>query len=492
MVHSISRRSALTGLAAALAAPARAEAPARSLRPLPRPAGARAVLAPDAYSIVERARLGGAVGYAVADLETGRILEVMNPILPLPPASTAKAITALYAMDTLGPNYRFVTQLVATGPVRDGRLDGDLILVGGGDPTLDTDALGDMVLALKEAGVREVTGQLRINTAALPTLRQIDPEQPDHMGYNPSVGALNLNFNRVHFSWSRTSKGHTVAMQARADRFRPEVNVARMQVVNRSLPIYTYKDADQSDNWTVARAALGRAGSRWLPVRRPAKYCTEVLLTLARAQGIALRGSGTEGRIIRGEVLVEHTSPRLRDVAQAMLKHSTNLTAEVLGMTASRSLGMDVRGLEPSAERMTKWLDDGARTRGAALKDHSGLNDDSRITAADMVQALVRLGPEGALGPLMKGFDVAEAPGGSGTQVNAKTGTLHFVSGLAGYAEVPGDRRLAFAIFAADVPRRSKLRKAERERPEGAAAWNKRARDMQRRLIGRWATAYGA
>ena len=487
-----SRRIVLTGIASALASPALAGAPVRSIRPEARPPGARAVLAPDAYQIIDSARLGGKVGYVVADLDTGRILEVLNPILPLPPASTAKAITALYAMDTLGPNYRFATQLIGTGPVREGRLEGDLILVGGGDPTLDTDALGNMVQSLKEAGVREITGQFRINTAALPTLRQIDPEQPEHMGYNPSIGALNLNFNRVHFSWSRTSKGHTVAMQARADRFRPDVTVARMRVVNRKLPIYTYTNAEGSDDWTVARAALGRAGSRWLPVRRPSEYCTEVFMTLARAQGIALKGSGTEERLIRGDLLVDHQSARLRDVAQDMLKHSTNLTAEVLGMTASAKLGMDVRGLEPSAARMNKWLDDGAKTRTAALKDHSGLNDDSRITAADMVKALVRLGPQGALGPLMKDFEVSETRGAGGTQVNAKTGTLHFVSGLAGYAQVPGDRRLAFAIFAADVPRRSKLSKAERERPEGAAAWNKRAREMQRRLIGRWATAYGA
>ncbi|MGL4320478.1 MAG: D-alanyl-D-alanine carboxypeptidase, partial [Paracoccaceae bacterium] len=66
-----------------------------------------------------------------------------------------------------------------------------------------------------------------------------------------------------------------------------------------------------------------------------------------------------------------------------------------------------------------------------------------------------------------------------------------FVSGLAGYIAPPGGRRLAFAIYAADVPRRAELGANDMEDPEGGEAWTKRARILHGRLISRWAALYG-
>jgi D-alanyl-D-alanine carboxypeptidase/D-alanyl-D-alanine-endopeptidase (penicillin-binding protein 4) len=113
------------------------------------------------------------------------MLEVFNALYPLPPASVAKAVTTAYGLDRLGPGYRFRTTLVTDGTIGNGRLDGDLWLVGGGDPVLDTDALDAMVRDLAESGIREVTGTFRIATDALPAIDQIDPAQLPHVGYNP-------------------------------------------------------------------------------------------------------------------------------------------------------------------------------------------------------------------------------------------------------------------------------------------------------------------
>jgi D-alanyl-D-alanine carboxypeptidase/D-alanyl-D-alanine-endopeptidase (penicillin-binding protein 4) len=70
----------------------------------------------------------------------------------------------------------------------------------------------------------------------------------------------------------------------------------------------------------------------------------------------------------------------------------------------------------------------------------------------------------------------------------AKTGTLNFVSGLAGY--LTGRRRLAFAIFAADPERRAQVRPEERDDPPGGSAWLARARGQEQALLRRWAALY--
>ena len=100
----------------------------------------RTVAAPDrraAAAVVAARPPGTAVGYLLIDLETGQVLAELNPDLPLIPASTAKLATAVAALDVLGPEHRFSTELLARGALTGGVLHGDLILRGGGDPFLD-------------------------------------------------------------------------------------------------------------------------------------------------------------------------------------------------------------------------------------------------------------------------------------------------------------------------------------------------------------------
>ncbi|MBS9718455.1 D-alanyl-D-alanine carboxypeptidase/D-alanyl-D-alanine-endopeptidase [Pseudohalocynthiibacter aestuariivivens] len=495
MTKDFSRRFVLSGLIAAASGPAFADAPLRSLRPAVRPGVIQRAAGPSADRLVRAAELGtGRVGYVVADAHTGQMLETMNPLLPLPPASVAKAITTLYALDRLGAGYRFRTRLYATGPIRNGKLEGDLILVGGGDPVLNTDMLGNMARDLKAAGVNEITGQFRVHSAALPYVRAIDASQPEHLGYNPSVSGLNLNFNRVHFEWKRQSDEYEVIMDARAERFRPRVHVSSMQVVNRSYPVYTYTDTQGSDSWTVARGALGNGGSRWLPVRKPELYAAEVFQTLARSHGIVLPRARTIASTTTGTIVVEHSSTELRLILRNMLKYSTNLTAEAVGMTASSVSGGRVHSLRGSAREMAAWLTENLGANRARFVDHSGLGDESQLSARDMVRMLLKTGPESALRPMMKDIAIRDNQGrvvrNHAISVKAKTGTLNFVSSLAGYARTPRGRDLAFAIFTADTDRRAQVSPPEREVPPGARSWKGRSRRLQQQLIRRWADRY--
>jgi D-alanyl-D-alanine carboxypeptidase/D-alanyl-D-alanine-endopeptidase (penicillin-binding protein 4) len=492
----VTRRWVVSALAAGAALPACANAPTRSPMPPLRPErSATGAIAPAAESLVQAARLGGEVAYAVADAATGTLLEGRLPDRTQPPASVVKAVTALYALETLGPGYRFATRLVATGPVSGGRIEGDLILLGGADPTLDTDAMADLAQALRGRGVQGVSGRFLVHGAALPSIARIDPDQPEHVGYNPAISGLNLNYNRVHFRWRRAGGGHEVVMDAPGNRHNSMVSVATMQVANRQAPLFTRSDAGGGERWTVAAPALGREGSRWLPVRHPELYAGDVLRGLARARGTTLPApERIAGASPQGTVLAEHASAPLAEVLNDMLRWSTNLTAEAVGLAATQARGGRPTTLAQSAGVMAEWAGSRHGLGTLRLVDHSGLGEASRIAPEQMVRLLSAGGVADRLRGLMRDIPLRDENGrplpAQPFSVAAKTGTLNFVSGLAGYLTPPAGRELVFAIFAADLGARARIADADRERPPGGREWSGRARRLQQQLIERWGTLH--
>ncbi|MEM9318810.1 MAG: D-alanyl-D-alanine carboxypeptidase/D-alanyl-D-alanine-endopeptidase [Pseudomonadota bacterium] len=492
----VSRRIFLTSGLAGLAGAGWAQAPETSLFPSPRPSSIALRTAPGIDTLVADAGLGGRVGCAVADARTGEILELHNGLLGLPPASVSKSVTCAYALRRLGPEFRFQTRVWADGPLQNGRLDGDLWLEGGGDPLLVTDDINGLAQQLAETGLREVTGDLRLAVGALPEVSQIDPDQPPHVGYNPSVGALNLNFNRIHFEWERSSQGYTVRMDARSESIRPPINRIGMRVIDRAAPVYTYRQADGREEWTVARSALGNGGSRWLPVRNPARYTAEVFQVLTRSRGLVLDTVRVGGRVPGDATLLAvHESPVLREILRSMMRFSTNITAECSGLMASNAGGGSPGGLVASGGQMARWMRDGLSAQNPRFVDHSGLGEESRLCARDMASALVATGADGQVRSLMRPFLMRDRDGrfieNHPVEVVAKTGTLNFVSTLAGFARAPSGRDLAFAIFCADLPRRAALPDPQMERPDGGRAYNRRAKALQQALIERWAQVFG-
>ena len=488
----LTRRNMLAGMLASAAAPAWAEI-TRSPIPLPRPVDFHKRAAPSIASLLARADLGGQVGFAVADCADGAMREVHHSLRGMAPASTAKALTALYALDALGPEFRFNTRLLASGPVTDGTLQGDLILQGSGDPTLDTDGLAALVADLKASGVRAISGALRIDASAVPTLYEIDQGQTVYAGYNPALSGLNLNYNRVHFEWRKQGADYSVTMQARTDNLRPAVKMARMAIIARDRPLFDYTDSDGIDRWSVSRAALGNGGSRWLPVRRPADYAAEVFMTLAAAQGIRLqRGADISGA--DGPILAQRASPPLTVILRDMLRYSTNLTAEVVGLTASAARGAPHDTLAASAGAMNGWAVDALNMRHAGLVDHSGLGETSRLSPSDMARMMVQPRAMALLQPLLKPFALRDRNNrvikDHPVEVHAKTGTLDFVSGLAGYVTAPDGTLLGFAIYAGDLERRAAAHAISAAQPPDAPGWNRRAKILQQGLIERWALLY--
>ena len=118
---------------------------------------------------------GTEVGYLLLDIETGQVLAELDADLPLIPASTTKLATAVVALDVLGAEHRYRTELLGDGAIEQGVLKGDLILRGTGNPALDLADLLELAVQLGNLGVFRVEGRFLIDDTAFPVLSEIDP-----------------------------------------------------------------------------------------------------------------------------------------------------------------------------------------------------------------------------------------------------------------------------------------------------------------------------
>ena len=146
--------------------------------------------------------------------------------------------------------------------------------------------------------------------------------------------------------------------------------------------MFTYSDQGL-EHWTVSRAAMAKEGTRWLPVRHVAPYVAEVFATLCAMQGILLPAPQMITALPPATVLITWPSARLSPILREMLKYSTNITAETVGLSASRA-----GSLQDSAAAMQAWAAEALGLK-ASFFDHSGLGAASRVTAQGMMQALM-------------------------------------------------------------------------------------------------------
>ncbi|MDN3711136.1 D-alanyl-D-alanine carboxypeptidase [Paracoccus cavernae] len=96
---------------------------------------------------------------------------------------------------------------------------------------------------------------------------------------------------------------------------------------------------------------MGKAGSRWLPVRRPELYAGDTFQTLCRAQGLVLPSPEVIADLPAGEEIARRPSRPLRVILRDMMEYSNNLTAEIVGLAASGK-----PDLVQSGAAMTAWL----------------------------------------------------------------------------------------------------------------------------------------
>jgi len=473
------RRAALA--AALILAPACAPA-APSTRPAPAAGSGYVVTSRAAFvtgidSLVRTQEFRNAHwGILVVDPERGDTLYSHNAGKLFMPASNQKILTGAVALARLGPEYRYRTAFVATGPVQDGTLHGDLVVMGSGDPTLSNSMRGDAMMPLREIadslaarGIRRIDGVVRSGRDAFPGDNYGFGWAADDFDYAYSAPVDELMFNE---SFTRVTVRGTTPGQPPAVTVSPtprllsitmeattvsraDSGMARLQYFGASgAPGDSVRNAVR----IVGSIAAGDSTSFNVAHREPAGAYLDALAAALATRGIEVgRQQMTNGEASGMDTLFVQQSPPLREILPHFEKPSQNQIGEVL----FRTLALEATGAgTPNAarriveEQLVAW---GADSAGFAVRDGSGLSRHDYVTPETIVRVLDAMrrhpdfrvfyeslpiaGVDGTIRSRMRG---TPAEG----NVHAKTGTVDKARALSGYVTTADGRMLIFSTIA--------------------------------------------
>ncbi|MGK9231275.1 D-alanyl-D-alanine carboxypeptidase/D-alanyl-D-alanine-endopeptidase [Inquilinus limosus] len=439
------------------------------------------------------------IAYILFDAQSGQLIDTSQPARPMIPASTLKVPAMLAAIEILGADHRFSTTVTASGSIAGGVLNGDLALIGGGDPTLDINDLADLVRQVRQAGITRVAGRFIVDDTVLQTLPYLDPLQPLAASYNPGLSGLAVNFNALRVSW-QTRQGR---LDARADAVAEGRNITLPWVDVSEGAATPYRPVDGHEGWILS-SRLPDKGSDLLPIRYPTATAAEIFRSFARDAGITLPGPVIGPRAAEGTIIARHDSEPLPAIVARVLKYSNNLSAEMIGMMAARQLlGRSTVTQGEAGRALAAWWAQKLPQvdwSGLSIPGGSGLSTAARISPVQMAAVLIE-GNRVGLPALMPERPDGGAEAGAGEppplaagRLRAKTGTMGYVRGLAGYLSANSGRQLGFAIFIVDEAQRAAADAATDPYvlavSQPARRWLGRARAAERELLRQWAAAY--
>ncbi len=442
---------------------------------------------------------GSDFGYLVVDVADGQVVAELNADQSFIPASVAKIPTTAAALEILGDSYHFDTTIHTEGEVVDGVLGGALTIRGGGDPLLSGDDLKSIAHDIARSGIKKVAGGFHYDATAFVETPQINPHQPEAAGYNPGVSPLSVNFNRVRLKWWNGGDGLSGEASAVSDNLTLPLDAIRIAAADKALPGRFVRDGRPSEDSWLLSPKLAQKGEDWLPVGNPGLVTARMLRALAAEEGVTLPEPTPRAVGAGAKEIARHQGIALVDIVRQVLRHSNNMAAELVGLAASRALAKTERPLDlgESAGTLSTWwrgqLTD-VNWDGFSLENHSGLSSQSRATPRQLVAILV-YAAERTRGVTFHDVLRAaswKAPNGKTVRIRAKTGTIAYGRGLAGYIDAADGRRLAFAVFFNDLKRRAEIDaafdpKADGDQPEWRP-WRSRALKLEEMLLNGWAT----
>jgi len=400
----------------------------------------------------------GTVGFLAVNLDNGRVLAEHNSSKSMTPASIQKLITTGCAIEQLGPDFQFETEVYSSGEGVNGVLKGNIVVVGSGDPTLESRynaAKASEQFNSLLTGVDKIDGQVIIDashfTKHTTPRGWIWEDMGNYFGASPSAFMWKDNMLKVVL---RSGQVGSKAMLAKPY---PNVDI-EIEV--------TAAEGNKDDAWFFGspqneiiyakgtipahkasfpvKAAHPFPENRFVRETFPAKTPASISYTTYDLNGYQKFGS--------------IKSPSLAEIAKQTNTHSINLYAEALNIELDKSAhNKSVEGGIASIEAYAK----GKRvsTKGTRFIDGSGLSPLNRTTAQFMVDFLgamyrsehykvfyASMPIGGQTGTLKYYFKDSKATG----NLRAKSGTMQGVRNYAGYVTNKYDETIAFCLLLND------------------------------------------
>jgi len=384
------------------------------------------------------------------------------------PASVAKLISVATAADAVGWDYQFETMYRTTGPIVDGTLKGDLLVVGSGDPSTGGrggEDLSGVVTAIGAAGIVRIEGRVIGDDDAMEEPRPQLAWAWDDLGYTAGAlfGALNATENRTVVTvepGSAEGSPTTLRIDSRASR--PIRNRSVTGPAGSAQLLWPEQRPGES-SLTIAGSipAGAQPAALTVAVGNPTLWFASVLRARLIEFGIQVTGDAADIDDVDPQpdragatLLFPARSRTLREITQPLLKESINLYGEALlrlnvekGAFPTNDVALDAL-----RTRLRSW---GLPDDSYQLVDGSGLSRRDAISPDALMIVLQRMYDAAGVSPFMTALPIAGVDGSlegrmKGTaadgNVRAKTGTMSNIRSLAGYVTSRSGERLAFVI----------------------------------------------
>ncbi|MEG1585753.1 MAG: D-alanyl-D-alanine carboxypeptidase/D-alanyl-D-alanine-endopeptidase [Bacteroidales bacterium] len=411
------------------------------------------------------------VGISVVRLSDGKSVVEHNPQIALIPASTQKVITTASALRLLGDTYRIKTTVGYSGKIENGILKGDLIIRGGGDPSLGSKYAGrpkeaffeELTATVKKAGIIKIDGDIIGDESVMNTEGIAPGWSWEDMGnyYAAGIYGLNYNDNLYELILDTAVKG----VRPRIKTIRPDI--PGLQIVNALLPGATAYDSAYLygapfSNERFLYGAVPQNKNEFMirgDLPEPALQTAQLAGSRLRSQGVAWTGQPRSGRLLQiaGQHIPVMDTPLftfLSDPLSRLVRQTNVYSLNLFAEGILRQIGLlknapSVQGGVRTA--LNYWESQGLKTDGLFLYDGSGLSPANRVTAGFLTQLMVRMkdvpafvsslplaGSEGTVGSFLSTTPYKG-------KARLKSGTIKQVIGYTGY--IDGRERYAVTVL---------------------------------------------